>query len=139
MASAESSGFDNIVQRLRSMIEAQPQALKAAGVALLTQAQQSIINGGNGWPAWSPNYKPKRMHQILWDTGTLLRSLAIGDGNNVFREEGNSVTVGSNVVYAARQNFGGGGIPARPFLYVDDDRLRVCTQAYLAQLQRAVR
>jgi phage gpG-like protein len=140
MASAEFNGFEAVKAKLGGMLAAKAQALKAAGLAILTAAQKSITSGGAGWPAWSPNYKPKRAHQMLWDYGTLLRSLTLGDQNNVFREEGDdTVIVGSAVAYARAQNQGYGHLPARPYLFVDDDRAKLAQQAFIAQLNRGAK
>jgi phage gpG-like protein len=95
-----------------------PQALNAVGVYLLTVAQTNITSQGSGL-GWAPFKRlPKRPHQLLWDHGTLLRSLTVGDGNNVFQSSPGQVTIGSNVAYAAAQNFGvtSHDLPARPFL-----------------------
>lgn len=141
MADASADGIENIKARLKGVLAAKKDALKAAGVAVLTNAQQTITNGGDGWQPWSKNYKPKRAHQMLWDTGTLLRSLTVGDANNIFDQENdNTIIVGSNVKYAAAQNFGYSprNLPARPFLLVNAKTQDVAQRAFVAKLQKAL-
>jgi phage gpG-like protein len=138
----EITGIPALKARLKSLSSAKKQALKAAGVAVLTVSQQTIINQGNGdWPAWSPNYHPKRAHQMLWETGTLLRSLSLGGAGNEFDQEADSVTVGTNVVYAAAQNFGypAGHLPARPFLDINDRMKQMAQAAFTAAFRRSIK
>lgn len=137
MAEASFEGYENIRRKLQQMLDGKPQALKAAGVVLLTEAQKSITQGGNGWPGFAR--QPKRAHQLLWDYGTLLRSLAVGDTNNVFQEDGDSITIGSSVDYARAQNLGNPAhdLPARPYLFVDEARLRLAETAFMNQLKKA--
>lgn len=107
------SGIKAKLERLKANA---PKALQAVGQFFVADAQQTIAAGGNGWPQWSPAYA-KRVagkHQILWDSGTLMRSLTVLSAGT------DSVTVGSNVVYAAIQQFGGRGIPARPYFLLED-------------------
>lgn len=101
---------------INKMIGNVPQARKAAGIFVVLQAQKKIINQGDG--EWPPLKRlPKRPHQLLWDTGTLLRSLAPGGADNIMEENANGITVGTSVAYAAAQNFGlpSRGLPARTF------------------------
>lgn len=121
MADASITGLDALKARLQRLQRSSETAMKAAGVGALTVAQKAIINQGDGkWPAWSQNYRPKRSHQMLWDMGTLLRSLALGGAENVFEQDAQSVTVGTNVAYAAAQNFGipTRNLPPRPFFVI---------------------
>jgi phage gpG-like protein len=75
---------------------------------------------------------------MLWLHGTLLRSLAFGADGNVWNQTGNSITLGSSVKYAARQNFGGHGIPARPYLTTSDEAMQKARDAFIAAISRAV-
>ena len=118
-------------------------ARQAGAVAALATAQQTIINGGNGWPEWSAAYArriAKRPHQMLWDTGTLLRSLTPGGSDNILQDNGNGITVGSNVAYAAAQNYGNPerSLPARPFLVVNDQLEQNVTAAFFKSLLQGV-
>ena len=76
---------------------------------------------GEPWPDWSPAYAATRRggHHLLESEGMLIDSvhrMAAGD----------TVEVGSGLVYAAIHQFGGAeagrpGIPARPWLGIGDD------------------
>jgi phage gpG-like protein len=112
-------------------------ALKAAGLVLLAKAQEAIEQSGPGWAPFKR--PPKRPHQLLWDTGTLIQSLSLSGANNVFTVSGNSVTVGTNVAYAAAQNEGTRrGVPARPYLFIDAERQDAANAAYVKRLLQAV-
>jgi len=135
MASASFDGLGAIKAKLQRLLDGKDDALKAAGVMILTESQKSIINSGPGWPGFKR--PPKRAHQLLWETGTLLRSLALGGGDNIMEQSGNTITLGSNVRYAKWQNEGTKNIPARPFLFIDDARIELAKDAYIAQLMKA--
>lgn len=137
MASAEFDGLEAIKAKLQRVLDAKDDALKAAGLVILTESQKSIINSGPGWPGFKR--PPKRAHQLLWLSATLLRSLALGGADNVMEQSGDTITLGSNVRYAKWQNEGteDGHIPARPFLYTSEERLQLATQAYIATLTKA--
>ena len=137
MANSAFEGFDGIKQRLESILASKADALKAAGVSILTSSQKEIIEGNPDWPGFKR--PPKRAHQLLWMYGTLLRSLAIESPDNIIREEENSIVVGSNVIYANAQNRGNPdhNLPARPFLYLSNDRMKLAEAAFLAQIMKA--
>ncbi len=134
-----SASFDDnaIKAMLQKLLDAKPLALQAAGVSLLTEAQKSIIESGPGWPGFKR--PPKRAHQLLWLTATLLRSLAVGGADNIFQEDSDSVTVGTGTSYGKYQNLGvpSHNLPPRPFLFIDENRLQLATAAYLNQLELA--
>lgn len=92
-----------------------PKALRAVGVFVLGEASRVITDGSPDWAAWKTI--PSRPHQMLWETGTLLRSLTVGGPGDIFDESDNQIIVGSNVKYAASMQYGNSkhGIPARPF------------------------
>jgi phage gpG-like protein len=79
--------------------------LKAIGMAQISWITRNFeMDGGlvGGWKPLSPNTLMNRKHggsRPLQDTGRLKQSFA-GGPNNVFYVSNNSVTVGSNVVYA---------------------------------------
>jgi phage gpG-like protein len=135
--SAEFFGGDVIKAKLNALLLAKPDALKSAGLSLLLAAQKSIISGGPGFAPQKRPYKP--VHQLLWEHGTLLRSLAIDGADNVFSEDDNSITVGSAVKYAQALNLGYAphNLPQREFLKIDDQRLADARDAYIAALKRA--
>jgi phage gpG-like protein len=51
-------------------------------------------------------------HKILNDTGTLMKAVSLdGDSHSVQSTSGDEVTIGTNLPYAAIQNFGGTIVP----------------------------
>jgi phage virion morphogenesis protein len=77
---------------------------------------------GVAWPEWSDTYKATRHgnHSLLEGSGDLIDSIQPTDPS------GDMIFVGSNLEYAARQNFGDdddGGIPAREYLGFSDDNI----------------
>lgn len=111
----DASGLLAKIAKIKANI---PLALRAVGTVVLLNASETITSGGNGWPPFKK--LPKRPHQLLWDTGTLLRSLTPGGANNVLDVSASSVTVGTNVLYAQYQQEGTRTIPARPYLVWND-------------------
>jgi phage gpG-like protein len=120
------------LNKIRSQI---PQALEAVGVYLLTVAQSNITSqgAGLGWPP-AKRIDKKHPHQLEWLTGTMLRSLTPQGSSNIFQVSDNSVTIGSNVVYAAAQNFGNRHLPARPFLVFNSDQEEAAARVFLKYL-----
>lgn len=115
-----------------------PQALKAAGLVILAQAAQSIKAQG---PGWAPFKRlPKRPHQLLYDTGHLIQSLQYGNADNIFDLGDTQLTVGSNLRYAAVQQFGNPShnLPARPYLVITSGRLPDITAAFTRRLMQGV-
>lgn len=112
-------------------------ALRSVGEVVLEQTRRRIEAGGPApdgtpWAPLSPDYlarKPQNKDKILILYGRLLGSIHPTVGHN-------EVSVGTNVVYAAAQQFGmrrgaagqtrrgapipWGDIPARPFLGLSD-------------------
>ncbi len=74
---------------------------------------------GTPWPEWSEEYAATRgsEHSLLVDSNALLESVQSFSS-------GTEAIVGSNLVYAARRQFGGEELgyddPARPFLGLSD-------------------
>lgn len=123
------SGIDRInkyMDKLASMDT--EQLMDDIGVRLVSFTEDRLRDqkespDGEVWPAWSPDYAETREpHQSLLQTGT-------GDGamlESSFTHEvidGDTVLVGTNVIYAATHQFGDDsrGIPARPFLGIGDE------------------
>jgi phage gpG-like protein len=112
--------------------------LRAASVYLGAQAKQSFVNqaspDGQAWYRWSGKYEPFKNRprngrgklgtvKLLRDKGLLMASMSARDASTpgAIRDIGRStLEQGTNLEYAARQNFGGGGIPARPFVGITD-------------------
>lgn len=101
-------------------------------VAAQAYAFQDIIqhfsdeSGPNGkWPDWSPAtqkaYAAKGWsgNKILQATGRLRQSLLPGRGG-IRKEGSDAVRLFTNIVYGARHNYGGGGIPQREFMWISD-------------------
>jgi len=89
--------------------------LEAMGLELQSLTQQAFSNASLRPLPWPARKKPAP-HQLLRKTGTLMRSIRVVEVTN------DKVTVASDRVYAAHQQFGsskssgrGSGVPARPF------------------------
>jgi len=134
---AEWTGIEELKAKLQNIMDSSEPALKAAGVMFLTLAQQSIISGGPGFAPQKRPYKP--VHQLLWEFGTLLRSLAFGDSNNIMEESEHQIVVGSNVVYARALALGDAAhiLPARNYFDLNDDKVDRVKEAYLNVLIKA--
>lgn len=97
--------------------------LDAVGAEVESQVRRRIASektgpDGKPWAAWSPRYAKTRHggQSLLQSEGHLLDSITY-----VVGIDGSFVDVGSNLVYAAIQNFGGAkvgkpNLPARPYL-----------------------
>ena len=134
-AEIDAAALRATVERMLANREA---GLKAAGLTILAASQQEIHDGGQGWAPFKK--LPKSPHQLLWESGTLIQSLALGGPGNVFEIDGGSVKTGTNVAYAAAQNYGyePHDLPARPFLFVDDKRQEQAEKAYVNALLAGV-
>lgn len=90
---------------------------------------------GVPWQPLTPkSYAKKRKNQnkILIEEGRLRDTLH-------YRENSSGVQLGSGLVYAGRHHFGGGGIPARPWIGVNADNERLLmlkTQNYIRSVLR---
>jgi phage gpG-like protein len=117
----DASAFISEIEGTKSNVVA---GLKAAAIYFLSESAKTIRSGGLDWPAF--RRPPKRPHQLLYDTGRLIGSLAPGGAMNVFESEndGLTLTVGSNLAYARAQNQGYAphSLPARPFMFFDEQR-----------------
>lgn len=86
----------------RPLLAAMGQAVKALGIQAFTD------------PGLRPAYWPPRQdtlpHALLQKSTMLRKSI------RVITISGDTVIMGSDRPYAARQQLGGGGIPARPYL-----------------------
>ena len=111
-------------------------AMKGIGQVLVTETDLAFRAQadpwGNAWAKLSEVTLQRRRkgkgtgsNKILRDTGRLANSIN-------YRADATSVSVGTNVVYAAMHQFGGtksqwphlwGNIPARPFLPVRNNRV----------------
>jgi len=137
MADFEISGIDNIKNKLQSLLDAKEQALNMAGASLLADVQQSFVQSGFGeWAERKPQMRRGvriDTWKLLWKTGTLFRSMTMNaDVDN------SSIEIGTSVAYAQWLNNGTRKMVARPFLFVDDNRIEHATNAFYAVLQNVV-
>lgn len=81
-------------------------------------SEEKASPDGTAWDVWSSSYAKTRHsgHSLLENEGDLVDSIISG-------VEGNDAVWGSNLVYAAAQNFGYDktGLPAREFLGLSEE------------------
>jgi phage gpG-like protein len=110
-------------------------AYKRAVLVPIRASQARIQNQNGGtWPPQSPNTKTS-YGSLLYRTGVLFRSLAIGATGNTVTDLGNGIQVSTNIQtprggynIGALQQYGTrgfasgrGAIPARPFFFISGD------------------
>ena len=121
-------GLESLMARIARFgdVGLQRQAKELVGGLVESQTrlrfQTATDPDGNDWAPWSPGYAESRHkgHSLLQASNALLDSIA-------WRLDGEELTVGSNIVYAAIHQFGGeegmrpgpAAIPARPYLGVN--------------------
>lgn len=91
--------FDEIEDRVGDLTP----VLKKIGVYMVQRAKKRFADSGPGWPPLSPATIARRRGgspKPLWDTGRLLSSIGI------LTSDRKEVKVGTNVIYAAVQQFG---------------------------------
>lgn len=103
--------------------EGQPQMLGRIGEYVVRstrdRAALQMAPDGTPWDALTPRYQRRKdkmrpgLPLLKFDNHMLGDQLA-------WQIDGNSVLVGTNAPYGARQQFGGGGIVARPWLGLSD-------------------
>lgn len=107
--------------------------------------KERFDSGGKGeWAPLSPGYaawKEKNYPgQPLLVREDILRSSLTGDDYfSVVEMEPMGLTVGTNVPYAAAHQYGGGRLPARPVMDLDDSDVGRVAQIMRQYLDRAVR
>jgi phage gpG-like protein len=99
--------------------ELQPEANNLIAATLQTQRAMIFDSEGryNGRPGWAP--LKFRSGQILKDTGTLSKSIGPQNSgmvpskgvNSIVRLQGDTVTIGTSLGYAAMMNWGTTGLP----------------------------
>jgi phage gpG-like protein len=105
-----------VAARLRAWGDRRP-VLDAIGAELVAMTKRAFSEPTLRPSPWPPRQKTARApHELLFQTG------ALRDSIRVVQTAGDSVSVGSDLRYAAVHQFGsarqkgpGGGIPARPF------------------------
>ncbi len=109
--------------RLDGALRDMTEPMDAIGAALVASTplrfEDQAGPDGEPWAPWSEEYARRRRRKdpdarLLQLFGHLRSSLTHDPGRD-------SVTYGSNLVYAAVQQLGDAHIPARPYLGIDDD------------------
>jgi phage virion morphogenesis protein len=116
--------FAEVQRRVSAVIDMDKrQLMDRLGAEAVTQIQRRIADektspDGVAWPAWSDAYAATRHagHSLLQSENHLLQSMT-----HVVEMTGKDVDVGTNLIYAAIQNFGGAevgkpGLPAREYM-----------------------
>jgi phage virion morphogenesis protein len=119
----------DVQRRVSAVIDMDKRELMdSLGAEAVTQIQRRIQDEkttpqGVAWPAWSERYAATRHagHSLLQSENHLLQSMT-----HVVEMTGKDVDVGSNLIYAAIQNFGGAEVgkpqlPAREFLGLSEE------------------
>ena len=106
-------------------------AFRDVGEIALRSIRKNFDDGGRpkSWPKRKTRYSGRRRrNKLLIDTGQLVNSLT-------YQATNQHVDIGTNVEYAATHHFGRGGIPARPFLMLQDEDDRPIRDAILDHLK----
>ncbi len=112
------------------------------GALIETQTRRRLSEekespSGKAWPEWSDSYKEKRHggHSLLENEGNLIDSID-------YFVEGQSVHIGSNLVYAAHHQLGGEEVgtkvPQRTFLGLSKENKEEIYAALDDFMERAV-
>jgi phage gpG-like protein len=122
-------GFAEVQRRVNAVINMDKrQLMDSLGAEAVTQIQRRITDEktspeGAAWPKWSDAYAATRHvgQSLLVSEHHLLQSMT-----HLVELTGKDVDVGSNLVYAAIQNFGGAEVgkpqlPAREFLGLSEE------------------
>lgn len=89
------------------------------------RAAGQVSPDGVPWAALSPRYAARKAKLRPSAPLLIFDNHMLGDMLS-HQVEGDTLLVGTNALYGARQQFGGGGIPARPWLGIspeDDDEI----------------
>jgi phage virion morphogenesis protein len=116
------TGIEPLKAKLRALSDPQyNELLQQIGGLVESQTRTRIQSekqspSGEAWKAWSEKYARTRHggHSLLQNEGDLLDSIQ-------WAVSGDSVEIGSNLVYAATHQHGRGAIPARPYLGLSDE------------------
>lgn len=106
-------------------------AMEDARVKLRQNVRDNFTSSaGPDGQAWPPRKVPGDGHPLLMDTGALLQAATGGGAGAVSTIEDRAVEIGvdpsvrqGGIPGAGRHEFGGGGIPARPYLGASDATL----------------
>jgi phage gpG-like protein len=143
------NGTDKVIANIGSLslaIKDLRPAFKVARLLIMESVNRNFMEGGR--PKWLPlspltilrrtKGKGTGSAEPLRDTGLLM--LSIGNpgskGIDVLTED--TLRVGTNVPYAAAQNFGHKQIPARPFMVLQPEDEDKIVQAIREHIEKAV-
>lgn len=122
--SVEIDGTETVLRALQKISDNIPNLLSGLGTIIEEQTKRRISDektapDGTPWDEWSDKYRKTRgsENSLLIGEGHLLDSI-----QHQLSDKG-TLLVGTNMVYAATQQFGRGGIPAREFLGFSDENL----------------
>lgn len=125
MITVKSKGLRSVRRQLLQLpgVDFAAELMDSVGALVESQTrrrihEQETAPSGESWTLWSEGYAASRHagHSLLQGEGDLLDSIQ-------FLVDGDTVEVGSNLVYAASHQYGDPerGIPARPFLGLSDE------------------
>lgn len=119
----DDKAFDGILDKLVAATNDFTPALELMSIQALRAIAQKFRDEGPGWAPLRPKTLQRRARlnrqgPILQVTGKLRNAIVAPQGSpgGIYEMNANSVTIGTNLVYAATHQFGRGPIPARPFL-----------------------
>lgn len=124
----DNSALQRVHIKLNRLIgrDAQSELLETVGSVTESQtrrrlSQEKSSPDGTPWADWSDDYAKTRHsgHSLLENEGELIDSIQ-------YQVNGNEVVIGSNLIYAAIQHYGGAGVGRpglveRPYLGVSQD------------------
>ena len=124
----DNQGLDGIGIKLNQLMgrNAQAELLETIGAVIESQTRRRIATekqspDGEPWADWSADYAKTRDsgHSLLENEGELLDSIQ-------YQVNGDQVITGSNLIYAAIQQYGGAevgspGLIGRPYLGLNED------------------
>ena len=132
---------DSISPRLARAIRgtSNPRSImEAMGLQLVAITKGAFSNPALRASAWAQRKSQKGTHQLLRKSGALWQSIRISELS------ADSVTVGSDRIYAAIQQLGsakksgrGSGIPARPFFPFVNSEMTPLAKQKIEQIARA--
>lgn len=136
----DDSRFDGIMDKVRAVNDDPKPALQIMSVLALQAIDRKFRQEGPGWTKLTPRYEARKRKlgkdgPILHFNGTLKAAMVDPTESlgGIFRMEDDgqatTLTMGTNLVYAATHQWGRGPIPARPFLPGVDELIDPFKQA----------
>lgn len=123
----DDSQFEGIMDKVRQVTTDLRPALQLMSILAMQAIDRKFREEGPGWQKLTPRYEARKRKlgkesKILHFNGLLQNSM-VDPGEGLGRvfvitddSSETSLTMGSNLVYAATHQWGRGPIPARPFL-----------------------